>query len=78
VRERALEVGLFGAEALGQRYPPVHVRARHHRRCLLPDREQQLTSKLLGGFVAGLVMTGLGLLLGFGGVALAIVDAITD
>lgn len=40
--------------------------------------EQQLTSKLLGGFVAGLVMTGLGLLLGFGGVALAIVDAITD
>jgi hypothetical protein len=40
--------------------------------------EQQLTSKLLGGFVAGLVMTGLGLLFGFGGVALAIVDAITD
>jgi hypothetical protein len=40
--------------------------------------EQQLTSKLLGGFVVGLVMTGLGLLFGFGGVALAIVAAITD
>ena len=40
--------------------------------------EQQLTSKLLGGFVAGLVMTGLGVLLGLGGVAAVIVDAVTD
>jgi hypothetical protein len=40
--------------------------------------EAQLTSKLMGGFVAGLVMTGLGLLVGGGGIALAIVEAITD
>lgn len=36
--------------------------------------EQQLTSKLLTGFVIGLVMTGLGVLLGFGGVVAAIVE----
>lgn len=40
--------------------------------------EQQLTSKLLGGFVAGLVMTGIGVLLGFGGVAVAVVDALSN
>ena len=38
--------------------------------------EQQLTSKLLGGFVAGLVITGLGLLLGMGGVVAGIVEAL--
>jgi hypothetical protein len=38
--------------------------------------EEQLTSKLLGGFVVGLVMTGLGLLLGVGGVVSALVDLI--
>jgi hypothetical protein len=38
--------------------------------------EQQLTSKLLGGFVAGLVITGLGLLLGMGGVVAGIIDAL--
>ena len=32
----------------------------------------------MGGFIAGLVMTGLGLLVGGGGIALAIVDALTD
>lgn len=40
--------------------------------------EQQLTSKLLGGFVAGLVITGLGLLVGMGGVIAGIVEAIGD
>lgn len=40
--------------------------------------EEQLTSKLMGGFIAGLVMTGLGLLVGGGGIALAIVEAITE
>ena len=40
--------------------------------------EEQLTSKLLGGFIAGLVMTGLGLLVGGGGVVAGIVDALTD
>src|SRR4051794_30724536 len=34
--------------------------------------EQQLTSRLLGGFIAGLVITGLGLLLGMGGVVAGI------
>ena len=38
--------------------------------------EEQLTSKLLTGFVIGLVMTGLGILLGMGGVVAALVDAI--
>jgi len=38
--------------------------------------EQQLTSKLLGGFIAGLVMTGIGVLLGFGGVVAGIIDAL--
>ena len=38
--------------------------------------EEQLTSKLLTGFVAGLVVTGLGLLAGVGGLVAAIVDAI--
>jgi hypothetical protein len=33
---------------------------------------------LMGGFIAGLVMTALGLLVGGGGIALAIVEAITD
>jgi len=36
--------------------------------------EEQLTSKLLGGFVAGLVMVGLGLLLGMGGIVAALID----
>lgn len=36
--------------------------------------EEQLTSKLLTGFVIGLVMTGLGLLLGAGGVVAGIVE----
>ena len=40
--------------------------------------EQQLTSKLLTGFVVGLVFTGLGLLTGMGGVVAGIVDALTD
>jgi hypothetical protein len=40
--------------------------------------EQQLTSKLLTGFVVGLVMTGLGLLLGAGGVVSALVAMIGD
>lgn len=40
--------------------------------------EEQLTSKLLGGFVAGLVITGLGLLLGAGGVVSALVVMIGD
>ena len=35
--------------------------------------EEQLASKLLGGFVAGLVMTGLGLLVGAGGVVMGII-----
>jgi hypothetical protein len=39
--------------------------------------EEQLTSKLLGGFVAGLVITGIGVLLGFGGVVAAVVDALS-
>ena len=38
--------------------------------------EQQLTSKLLRGFIAGLVITGSGVLLGFGGVVAGIIDAI--
>jgi len=37
--------------------------------------EQHLTSKLLGGFVAGLVLTGLGMLLGLGGVVAGLFDA---
>ena len=37
--------------------------------------EQQLTSKLLGGFIAGLVVTGLGMLLGLGGVIAGLIDA---
>lgn len=36
--------------------------------------EEQLTSKLLGGFVAGLVMVGIGLLLGMGGIVSALID----
>lgn len=40
--------------------------------------EEQLTSKLLGGFVAGLVMTGLGLLVGAGGVVMVIVEMLTE
>jgi hypothetical protein len=38
--------------------------------------ENQLTSKLLGGFIAGLVITGIGLLLGMGGVVVGIIDAL--
>jgi len=37
--------------------------------------EEQLTSKLLGGFIAGLVLGGLGLLLGLAGVVLAAASA---
>lgn len=40
--------------------------------------EEQLTSKLLTGFVVGLVMTGVGLLAGFGGILAGIVDALVD
>ena len=40
--------------------------------------EEQLTSKLLGGFVAGLVMTGLGLLVGAGGVVMGIIEMLTE
>jgi hypothetical protein len=36
--------------------------------------EEQLTANLLRGFVIGLVLGGLGLLLGVGGVVAAIVD----
>ena len=36
--------------------------------------EEQLTGKLLTGFVVGLALTGLGVLLGLGGVAAAIVE----
>ncbi len=44
-------------------------------RCKLTNEsEQQLTSKLLGGFVAGLVVTGIGLLLGLGRVVAGCVD----
>ncbi len=38
--------------------------------------EQQLTSKLLGGFIAGLVITGLGVLVGLGGVVAGLVEAL--
>ncbi|MBX3207282.1 MAG: hypothetical protein KF764_19700 [Labilithrix sp.] len=38
--------------------------------------EEQLTGKLLTGFVVGLVLAGLGLLLGFGGVAAGIAAAL--
>jgi hypothetical protein len=37
--------------------------------------EEQLTSKLLGGFVAGLVVTGIGVLLGLGGLVAGLVEA---
>ena len=40
--------------------------------------EEQLTSKLFWGFVVGLVMTGLGMLVGAAGVVAAVVDALTD
>lgn len=40
--------------------------------------EEQLTSKLLGGFIVGLVLTGLGVLAGFGGVVAGIVDVLTE
>jgi hypothetical protein len=36
--------------------------------------EEQLTSKLLGGFVAGLVMVGIGLLLGMAGIVSGLID----
>jgi hypothetical protein len=39
--------------------------------------EEQLTSKLLTGFVVGLVLTGLGILVSLGGIAVGIVEAIT-
>lgn len=38
--------------------------------------EEQLTSKLLGGFVVGLVMIGLGLLMGFGGLVAGVFTAL--
>lgn len=38
--------------------------------------EEQLTGKLLTGFVVGLVLTGLGVLLGLGGVAAVIVEVL--
>ena len=38
--------------------------------------EDQLTGKLLTGFVVGLVLTGLGVLLGLGGVAAVIVETL--
>ena len=38
--------------------------------------EEQLTSKLLTGFVAGLVITGLGVLAGFGGIVAAIIEMV--
>ncbi len=47
-----------------------------HELILTNKSEQQLTSKLLGGFIAGLVVTGIGLLLGLGGVVAGIVDAL--
>ncbi len=37
--------------------------------------EEQLTSRLLTGFIVGLVIAGLGVLLGFGGVVAAVIDA---
>jgi hypothetical protein len=40
--------------------------------------EEQLVSKLLTGFVVGLVMTGLGVLLAFGGVVAFMVEMIAD
>lgn len=40
--------------------------------------EEQLTSKLLGGFVIGLVLTGLGVLVGFGGVMAGIAGALAE
>jgi hypothetical protein len=38
--------------------------------------EEQLTSKLLGGFIVGLVLTGLGLLAGFVWIAAGVIDAL--
>ncbi|MDF2692203.1 MAG: hypothetical protein K0S65_586 [Labilithrix sp.] len=40
--------------------------------------EAQLTSKLLTGFVIGLVFGGLGILLGFGGVVLSVVSSLAE
>jgi hypothetical protein len=40
--------------------------------------EEQLVSKLLTGFVVGLVMTGLGVLLAFGGVVAFMVEMVAD
>ncbi len=48
-----------------------------HELILTNKTEQELTNKLLGGLIAGLIIGGIGLLLGMAGVVLEVVEALS-